>query len=300
MCRLYGFRSSVLSGVHQSLVAAENALAEQSNRHPDGWGVAYYVARFPHLVRSSKKALADGLFKEVSAVVSTRTLLAHIRQATVGKVGILNCHPFQHGPWSFAHNGEIATFGADRELRHAVRALVDQRFHPFVLGNTDSETIFYVFLSRLGRKVEDIYHAGVGVTEALVALKETVDLITQVSPDFDGKGEPTKLTVMVTNGSLLIGYRHRRELLYSTYKTHCAEQNSCHAYEPDKCEHEVKSGIVKHLIVTSEHISQNPNVWMELQDGEFVCVDHGMTFNRGWLKDLGSLRRRRLAVHSKD
>src|SRR3954462_8092975 len=100
MCRLYGFRSSVLSGVHTSLVNAENALALQSLKHPDGWGIAYYHGRFPHLIKNDTQALEDGLFREVSSVVATRTLIAHIRQATVGQVNILNCHPFQHGPWT--------------------------------------------------------------------------------------------------------------------------------------------------------------------------------------------------------
>ena len=68
MCRLYGFRSSVLSGVHASLVAAENALAQQSALHPDGWGLAYYNSRFPQLLRNDEKALDDRLFKEISAV----------------------------------------------------------------------------------------------------------------------------------------------------------------------------------------------------------------------------------------
>ena len=41
MCRLFGFRSVIPSQVHQSLVGAENALMLQSDRHPDGWGVAW-------------------------------------------------------------------------------------------------------------------------------------------------------------------------------------------------------------------------------------------------------------------
>src|SRR5688500_3952809 len=136
MCRLFGFRSSVLSGVHQSLVAAENALAAQSAAHPDGWGVAYYNSRFPHIIRNDKQALADGLFKELTSVVATRTLVAHIRHATAGKVGILNCHPFQYGPWCFAHNGQIADFATNEDLRARLREAVDPRFRGHILGTT--------------------------------------------------------------------------------------------------------------------------------------------------------------------
>ena len=65
MCRLFGFRSSIVSSVHHSLVAAENAMARQSQVHRDGWGIAYYVGRFPHLVRNDQQALHDSLFREL-------------------------------------------------------------------------------------------------------------------------------------------------------------------------------------------------------------------------------------------
>ena len=119
MCRLYGFRSSIDSTVHRSLVAAENAIARQSRLHRDGWGLAYYVGRYPHIVRNNEQALGDALFRDVSSVVATRTFMAHIRKATAGSVRVLNCHPFQYGAWTFAHNGQICGFG-DASVRERV------------------------------------------------------------------------------------------------------------------------------------------------------------------------------------
>jgi len=289
MCRLFGFRSSVRSGVHESLIAAENALARQSMENPDGWGVAYYQKRFPHVIRSEKLAIEDNLFKDVSAVVSTRTLVAHVRKATVGKVEVLNCHPFQHGPWCFAHNGNIAFFAKNPQVRDLIAHEIDPRFLSYVLGSTDSEMCFYLFLSRLARKVEDIYHEGVRIQLALEALQETVDTICGLTdPNVEKDEDLCRLSFIVTNGALLIGYRHRRELRFSTYKTECPERDTCHAYESSRCEAEVKDGMVKHLIVTSEEISDGANVWIELDDGEYVSVDHGMNFHRGVLSDVGA------------
>ena len=289
MCRLYGFRSSVLTSVHASLLIAENALALQSVRHPDGWGVAYYNSRFPHLIRNDKQALEDGLFKEVSAVLSTRTLLAHIRQATAGKIGILNCHPFQHGPWTFAHNGMIAGFAEDESVVARLKAQIDPRFHSQLLGTTDSEICFYIFLSHLARKVEDIYHEGVRAELVLEALIETDEVILENAPEPDPE-DPNRLTFLVTNGSVMVGQRFRRELYFSTYKNECPERDTCHAYEPNRCEQAVNDGIVKHLIMASERIADNPNVWVELEDGEFVSVDFGMNFKRGRIACLSQGR----------
>ena len=70
MCRLFGFRSVIPSQVHRSLLDADNALGIQSNEHPDGWGVAYYVEGAPHVARSPVTALGDQLFHRVSGVVS--------------------------------------------------------------------------------------------------------------------------------------------------------------------------------------------------------------------------------------
>ena len=111
MCRLFGFRSVIASQVHQSLIEAENALGTQSDEHPDGWGVAFYVDKAPHVTRSPATALGDQLFHRLSGVVSSETVLAHVRKATQGENTVLNCHPFQHGPWTFGHNGEIAGYG---------------------------------------------------------------------------------------------------------------------------------------------------------------------------------------------
>jgi len=285
MCRLYGFRSQILSGVHQSLVAAENALEQQSLEHPDGWGLSYYQGRFPHVIRSDKQALDDHLFRNISAVVSTRTLLAHIRQATVGGVGVLNCHPFQHGPWTFVHNGEVA--GHDRsEIGDAIRDAVDPRFRSFVMGETDSESIFYMFLSRLSRRVEDIYEGGVMLPVVLDAVRETVERVRAIGGADDEYAEEqrTKLTIGITNGNILLGYRFRRPLFFSTYKTRCPERDSCPAFEHSKCEQRVDQGTVKHLIVTSERPAENPNVWTELEDDDYVAVDYGMNFHRGRLE----------------
>ena len=35
--------------------------------------------------------------------------------------------------------------------------------------------------------------------------------------------------------------------------------------------------------MTSEKVTENPNVWTELGDGDYVAVDYGMNFHRGTL-----------------
>ena len=281
MCRLYGFRSAIFSGIQQSLVAAENALARQSEHHSDGWGVAYYVDRHPHVIRNDKQALNDELFRDVSGLVTTRTFLAHIRKATHGDVRVLNSHPFQHGAWTFAHNGEICDY-VKPSVREAVLSAVDRRFRRYILGTTDSETIFFLALSQLARRVENIHDPGVNAGHVIESLQEAFEAIMASAPD-DDHPRPNRLNFLITNGIVMVGTCFRRSLYYSTHKTSCPERSTCFAYEASRCEQEVQDGIVKHLIISSEPVAQGPNVWNAVQDGEYVAVDHGMNFRRGWL-----------------
>ena len=280
MCRLFGFRTATDTSVNHSLVEAENALAKQSRFHQDGWGIAYYIGGFPHLIRSEKQALTDKLFGDVGMVVTTQTFVAHIRNATLVEPHVLNCHPFQFGRWIFAHNGEIAGYSLD-EVKQRVLAHVDEHHRRHIMGSTDSEAIFHVFLSRLAARRENIQSDDVVADDVVGAIGETVDLIREAAPDEytdpdDGSEHVTRLNFMVTNGNLLVGLRYGRALFYSTYKTRCPDRDTCESFVERQCEREVLFGQVKHLIVASEPISTEVNVWHELEDGECVYVDRNM------------------------
>ena len=133
---------------------------------------------------------------------------------------------------------------------------------------------------RLARQVEDICHIGIRSEIVLLALKETVEAIVSLAPEGDGQYDKNNLTFLLSNGSLTVGFRWGKELLFSTYKDRCPERNTCHAFEFERCERPVKDGIIKHLVVTSENIGEGPNIWQEMTDGEYVLVDQGMNFRQ--------------------
>lgn len=274
MCRLFGFRSVIYSQVHQSLVAADNALETQSHRHPHGWGVAYYVAGSPHLIKSDRSALNDAIFKKVSGIVSSQTVLAHVRKATLGKVDILNTHPFQYGQWVFAHNGNVKNFN---ECRDKIIAGISPHFKRFILGETDSELLFFFILSSMAKK-HQLLDSDYPLHLAFEAIKEAIgELASIVGPiNFDNKGAETEtyLTFILTNGALMVAHGGGKDLYYSTYKRQCNERDSCPSFSPE-CEAPTKTGFVNHLIFASEPL-QGENVWERIKDGELIGVDAGM------------------------
>ncbi len=273
MCRLFGFRSVIPSQVHSSLVAADNALGVQSSQHPDGWGVAHYVDGVPHLTRSPMTALSDALFHRLSGVVASETVLAHVRQATRGQNSVLNCHPFQYGRWVGAHNGDVPNLD---EKREALLTEIAPELRRHVLGETDSELIFFQFLTRLSafaplshrHAIADVVSA---LSEALLCVKEICE----------SAEHPSLLTFMVTDGKCLIAVQGGKPLYYSTFKKRCPERNDCQSYSAE-CEAPTKSGFVNHLIVSSEQL-QGENVWEELSPGDIIAVDHRMQVVRGVL-----------------
>ncbi len=143
MCRLFGFRSTEHLSTHHTLRFAENALAKQSTKHPDGWGIGYYLDDQPHVCKRAAAAFQDFEYARISDVVSSPTVIEHVRKATVGELSEHNSHPFRFKRWLGAHNGHIEAFPQVRGL------LLDELPPPLVaqiLGTTDSEHLFYLFL----------------------------------------------------------------------------------------------------------------------------------------------------------
>ncbi len=254
--------------VHSSLVAADNALGVQSEHHPDGWGVAYYIDGAPHLTKSSASALGDNLFKRVSGIVSSETVVAHIRKATQGNLSVLNAHPFQYGRWVFAHNGDIPEF---EEVRDTLLKEIAPRLRRFVLGETDSEVIFFLFLSQLQR--QGPLASNLGVEEVMVALRDTVARVREVC-DTPQRGHSSLLTLLTTNGTSLAATQGGKDLHWSTHKTRCPDRDHCPSLAPE-CEAPTKTGFVNHLLLSSEPLS-GENVWQPMQPGEVIGVDWRM------------------------
>jgi len=268
MCRLFGFRSVIPSQVHRSLVAAENALGKQSNDHPDGWGVAYYVDGAPHVTRSPEFALGDQLFHRLSGVVASETVLAHVRRATQGNKTVLNCHPFQYGRWVFAHNGDIPDFAQHRAQLVAEIAPTLRRY---VLGDTDSEVVFFMFLTLLSAYGPlSRRHT---VDDATTALKQTVQRVREVCASPAADKRPI-LTLIATDGDTMAAVHGGKELFWSTHKTRCSDRDGCPSLTAE-CEAPSKTGFVNHFILSSEPL-QGENVWEPLAEGDVLGVDWRM------------------------
>ncbi len=278
MCRIFGFRSVLLSKVHSSLVSAENALMSQSKRHPDGWGLAYYIAETPHIVKSTNTAETDELFKKLSGIVSSQTVLAHIRKATHGKLSLTNTHPFQYGKWTFAHNGNIKNFhGVKEEMLKRISPNVS----PYYLGETDSELFFHFLLTYLEKEM-DLHDPNPCITKSMEILGHALEDLNQIIGTLNIKdmGVPTDnyLTFVIANGPMMIGLNGGMSLYYSTHKKRCPERDTCSSFTASCEALPDESGKVNHLIFSSEPL-QGENIWIKMKPGELVGVARNMVLD---------------------
>lgn len=271
MCRLFAFRSVIPSQVHQSLIQADNGLCELSQEHPDGWGVSYYLEGSPHVVKSENAAFDDHIFKRVSGVVSSETVLAHIRKSTLGSHSILNTHPFQHGRWVFAHNGNVKNWDSHRE---ELRKFVLPELVPYILGETDSEMLFFIMLSELRRNAFSLNSripAKHIISACASGLKKVIEKVGPFLADDEGPNSETYLTFILTDGSSIVGFQGGKNLYYSTHKTKCSEADTCRFFEAS-CHAPPADGFVNHLIFSSAPI-EGENVWLPMSSGSFVGSD---------------------------
>ncbi len=145
MCQLFALSSNSPSAVTFSFTGF-SARGGRTGHHADGFGLAFHDGKRCRLFVDDAPACDSPLAEFLRQhPIRARTVLAHIRKATQGKVQLSNCHPFvrewQGRHWSFCHNGNLEGFAPH---------LSPGGFQP--VGDTDSERAFCYLLQELRRR----------------------------------------------------------------------------------------------------------------------------------------------------
>jgi predicted glutamine amidotransferase len=245
MCRLFGQHAHPGFDLCAPLCSAENALRFQSHEHRHGWGIGWYELGAPVVRRGLLPAHADESFIRAALAARSRVVVAHVRDASIGPVAAENTHPFQYGPWLFAHNGTVARFKRSRQVREALLAEIDEDLRALVRGATDSERCMFLFLTRLRARTPLEAATLEHVRGALASTTETVRRIA----DSPSVGSST-LNFMATDGRLLAASRHGKTLHFA------AEAGPQHVF-----------------VIASERIGAAP--WREVPEDGFVGTEDG-------------------------
>lgn len=261
MCRLFGFRSNKPASVHPPLVAERNSLLQQSREHKDGWGIAAWDGGVtPVVAHGLGAAHADPDFERVAAHVSARTVIAHVRQASVGPVVLPNAHPFTHGRWAFVHNGTVRDFARHQAT---VEAAIAPDLRALVRGDTDSERCFYLFLTQLRHDAPD-FTRGASVSVVARALARTLRFVADVTdaPGATERPPRSSTNFLVTDGDVMVACRRGRTLFFSEKK----RRGETPAEPPPP-------GVaLTQLVLASEHL-EGESHWHEVAEEHFIGVD---------------------------
>jgi glutamine amidotransferase len=259
MCRLYGFHANEPTRIECSLIHAQNALMAQSIRdrqgltHGHGWGVAGYPDGVPFVEKQTWAAYHGEHFKKTAKRIYARTVIAHVRRATVGPPAIENTHPFEHGRWLLAHNG---TIGAFEQIRDHMLEAMDPIHRNEIHGVTDSEHIFRYLLSLAMKEPEKelrhILHDGL---RQIVRWSRAADPEAKIS-----------LNILWTDGDHLAGSRLNRTLWYLERDgiVHCDICGQPHVHHDPKQDYRAAE-------VASEPITDEK--WLGVPNGTVFSID---------------------------
>ena len=144
MCQLLGMNCNVPTDICFSFTGFQ-ARGGATDVHSDGWGIAFFEGRGTRVFLEPKPSCTSPLAELVRQYpIHSKNVIAHIRKATQGAVGLENTHPFMRELWGrywiFAHNGNLLDFTPE----------LDGCFIP--VGLTDSERAFCWLLQKLRRR----------------------------------------------------------------------------------------------------------------------------------------------------
>lgn len=149
MCQLLGMNCNVPTDICFSFTGFQ-ARGGATDVHSDGWGIAFFEGKGTRLFLDPQPSSTSPVAELVRAYpIRSRNVIAHIRKATQGVVGLENTHPFMRELWGrywiFAHNGNLLDFSPE----------LDGSFIP--VGLTDSERAFCWILQQLRRQFGNSY-----------------------------------------------------------------------------------------------------------------------------------------------
>jgi glutamine amidotransferase len=159
MCQLLGMNCNVPTDICFSFTGFQ-ARGGATDVHSDGWGIAFFEGRGTRLFLDPQPSYLSPVAELVRQYpIRSTNVVAHIRKATQGAIGLENTHPFMRELWGrywiFAHNGNLVDFAP----------ALDGSFVP--VGLTDSEHAFCWLLQELRRRFGAVAPAGDSLFEAV-------------------------------------------------------------------------------------------------------------------------------------
>ena len=194
MCEMLGISAKRRLSANEIL----RAFFAHAEQHPHGWGLATFPdGGAPVIDKEPICATGSAYLKgRLDAPIEERTLIAHIRFATVGHLEYANCHPFSAADnrgriWTLAHNGTIFN-GAHLNDYMGIQ-----------YGDTDSERVLLHLIDRINVAKNHRRHA--------LDETERFDVLTAAITEL---AQGNKLNLLIHDGEVLYAHCNFRDTLH--------------------------------------------------------------------------------------
>ena len=261
---LYKPKFSVITA--QSMNAGEMSVSVNG----DGFGLGWYAPELdnePCIFRSIKPAWGDQNLRNLARKVYSPCIFGHVRAASPGlSIDEVNSHPFSCGQLMFMHNGVLGGF---KEMRRKLLRQLDDVAYDAILGSTDSEHVFGMFL----QEIEDPFKH-VTCEEMADALERMFAKLSDLLIQHEIR-QHSYLNLAVTNGTSMIQVRYTTNPNVqpaSLYYMHGKEYH-CRG---EICIMEPSFGKPSAIVVASEPFTARRSDWMKVERNAMMIVDETM------------------------
>ncbi|KAK4103888.1 N-terminal nucleophile aminohydrolase [Parathielavia hyrcaniae] len=196
MCRFLVYKGSdeillsklVLDPAHSILKQSFDSRLRLDTRrgqnNADGFGIGFYtdpkLGAAPCLFTSTTPAWNCVNLQRLASKTASRLVFAHVRATTEGSLSEDNCHPFCHGSLMWMHNGGL---GGWKQIKRRLGERLADKWYLGVVGGTDSEWAFALFLDtleRMGHDPSSQPEKGFGPTVLRKAMLKTIARINEL------------------------------------------------------------------------------------------------------------------------
>lgn len=272
MCRLFFIFNHHLTKSEMTRILAQRTRKRKNTPfvknerddgpHKDGFGMAYQEKNKWVSYKSLHNPISK-IYDDFNEIQNSPLVIMHLRHnchlgnscsIATGQKSIENTHPFLHDKYVFAHNGNILYF---EKYKSNLRKYISDDLFSKIKGETDSEWIFYMFLTLLQKKTQN----------DLRNVKTLHSLLEQLLEILKSECEEFTANFIFSNGeiSFISRYIHYDVLKYTEPQY------------PNSLYYDTTNGV----IITSEPITQNYKL---VPENTAIYVDHFK--NRAYLQSL--------------
>jgi glutamine amidotransferase len=291
MCRILSYLGDPVV-VEELLYATDNAFIKQTYNpkymehllNLAGFGMVAWdkVSRnlhLPHNYKTTDLPFYDENLWNISKKLHPTCFLTHIRGVPYGEhhvVSVQNVHPFmfKNTNVALAHNGALSEF---EKMKYDLLDFIDPMFQTEILGTTDSEWIYAVFISQLTILNTDKKFATRNIINALL---NTLKIIQKVRHKHNIK-TASPVNLFVTNGEFIAATRFVFDFGWQPYdappSTHFSYHSLWYTYGENYGYHQdafrmQPEGKKTSIIVASEPLTADTTTWVEVPEYTLVVV----------------------------